>query len=68
VTVRAATADDAARVAEVEVLSRQAAYRGLVPQARLDALTSALQLPVSWATSTRSTCCPAVGAAAWAAP
>lgn len=47
--VRAATVDDAERVAEVEVLSRRAAYRGLVPQARLDALQQGQRLPV-WRT------------------
>jgi ribosomal protein S18 acetylase RimI-like enzyme len=44
VTIRRATIDDAARIAETHVRSWQSAYRGLVPQDYLDSLDPAERL------------------------
>jgi ribosomal protein S18 acetylase RimI-like enzyme len=46
--VRLATEGDARAIAEVQVASWQAAYRGLMPDARLDAFTVEARAPV-WA-------------------
>jgi hypothetical protein len=57
--IRRAAAADARAIAAVHVSSRQVAYRGLVPDAALDA-----SAPPKWRPSTSS---PRSGGPAWAA-
>ncbi|MCK9897877.1 GNAT family N-acetyltransferase [Frankia sp. AgB32] len=58
--VRPAGVDDAEPIAEVHVLSWQAGYRGLLPQALLDGLRPARRVP-RWAGAVRRAAWPARG-------